>query len=289
MKSSVCVSAATQQEAAAAVGPRAKWAARAAACASHLSRSAASASSSDALRALRLLFSASSASSLESVAPCKARVADVCVFNEAFSLSRRNSRFDVVARLALSFRTSLSKALRPSSCLSLTSPAMTWKVADDARRSVRAFSSDARCFVSTAASKPLSNEARMRRPSSEDVKPVDGRVREDFGAPDALEAQLVEIHGRQGKRCAKPRCNACCGTSAAVRQRASRGTLNVSLGVTRQVIMPGTGACSFSGRDMVVWASGEVFLNRAPGTPWFKTTGPRSAGGGERVPLMSLR
>ena len=107
--------------------------------------------------------------------------------------------------------------------------------------------------------------------------------------PTLSKRNLSRLTGGRGKRCAKPRCNACCGTSAAVRQRASRGTENVSLGVTRQVIMPGTGACSFSGRDMVVWASGEVFLNRAPGTPWFKTTGPRSAGGGERVPLMSLR
>ena len=61
--------------------------------------------------------------------------------------------------------------------------------------------------------------------------------------------------------------------------RASRGTENVSLGVTRQVIMPGMGACSFSGRDMVVWASGEGLLIERLGSPGTKSMGARCAGG----------
>ena len=55
----------------------------------HAPRSAAGASSSDALRALRLLFSASSASSLESVAPCKARVADVRLQQSVLSFKKK--------------------------------------------------------------------------------------------------------------------------------------------------------------------------------------------------------
>ena len=76
--------------------------------------------------------------------------------------------------------------------------------------------------------------------------------------PTLSKRSLSRFTGGSGKRCAKPRWRACWGTSAAVRQRASRGTENVSLGVTRQVIMPG-GARSFWGASDMVWASGEVF------------------------------
>ena len=80
-----------------------------------------------------------------------------------------------------------------------------------------------------------------RRLPSADVGSINGRVREDFGAPDALEAQLVQIHGRQGKAVREAALQCLLRHVGRGAPRASRGTENVSLGVTRQVTPPGTG------------------------------------------------
>ena len=198
------------------------------------------ASSSDALRALRLLFSARA--HRPRVRACKACVADVA-FLTKFSLPTKTA----VSTSLLNSRSISKPAVeargpRPAS---FTSPAMTWKVADD--QEVRAgLLERQRCFVSTAASKPFNSEG-MRHVH---MTSAGRRPYHRTGVPDALE-RSCPVHGAGKRR--EPLGGP---VGASPRGAPRRAAPECELGGDEAGDRPAGPA--LLGRDMV-WASGEVF------------------------------